>query len=179
MLASSKYQYRWDNWAKFLEWLSQEQQHECIELRLVNIAGTGGVKDLNELAVNAACWSRSTLGSPPFWATIPMCTTIRLGTRTFPIHTQIPKETKEYIAGLLRLKVSPEHILKLVHRGVYDSDDIFEQDLDDASVAARTEFIQLRDIRALRKDRLCDVQNTLRVPGRLTYKTYESSVARN
>ena len=35
-LASSKYQHRWDDWTKFQEWLSQEQQQQCIELHLVN-----------------------------------------------------------------------------------------------------------------------------------------------
>jgi hypothetical protein len=75
---------------------------------------------------------------------------------------------KEYIAGLLRLRVSPEHIvsayfvhtpflikplqLQLVHRGVYDSDDIFNHDMDKTSVASQSEFIQLRDIRRIEKD---------------------------
>ncbi|KAJ7030977.1 hypothetical protein C8F04DRAFT_885187, partial [Mycena alexandri] len=59
--------------------------------------------------------------------------------------TQISKETKEYIAGLLRMKVAPEHILRLLHHGTYDHDG------DGASVAARNEFIQLRDIRRIEK----------------------------
>ncbi|KAJ6475881.1 hypothetical protein DFH09DRAFT_849576, partial [Mycena vulgaris] len=86
-----------------------------------------------------------------------------LGNANLP-YTQIPKDTKEYIAGLLRLKVSPDHIvsntyllhttlilllqLKLRHHGVYDSDNLFDSE---ASTAARTEFIELRDIRRIEK----------------------------
>ncbi|KAJ7110912.1 hypothetical protein C8R44DRAFT_533129, partial [Mycena epipterygia] len=66
--------------------------------------------------------------------------------------TQIPKDTREYIAGLLRLKVMPEHILHLIHQGVYDADDLFENDLTGGPVAHRAEFIQLRDIRRIEKD---------------------------
>ncbi|KAJ6555866.1 hypothetical protein B0H19DRAFT_947528, partial [Mycena capillaripes] len=64
-------------------------------------------------------------------------------------YTQISKETREYIAGLLRLKVSPSHILQLVHQGVYNQDDAFDN--DDDSPAARNEFIQLQDIRRIEK----------------------------
>ncbi|KAJ6496886.1 hypothetical protein DFH09DRAFT_854266, partial [Mycena vulgaris] len=74
-----------------------------------------------------------------------------LGNANLPF-TQIPSDTREYIAGLLRLKVSPEHVLKIVHRGVYEGDDIFQQDLDNNFVAARTEFIELRDIRRIEKE---------------------------
>ncbi|KAJ7119830.1 hypothetical protein C8R44DRAFT_538578, partial [Mycena epipterygia] len=66
--------------------------------------------------------------------------------------TQIPKETREYIAGLLRMKVMPEHILRLLHQGVYDADDLFENDFNAKPVAHRAEFIQLRDIRRIEKD---------------------------
>ncbi|KAJ7210954.1 hypothetical protein C8J57DRAFT_1097961 [Mycena rebaudengoi] len=66
-------------------------------------------------------------------------------------YTQIPKDLHEYIAGLLRLKVAPEHILQLIHHGVYHEDALFEQDLDGTAVAARSEFIQLRDIRRIEK----------------------------
>ncbi|KAJ7112173.1 hypothetical protein C8R44DRAFT_528104, partial [Mycena epipterygia] len=74
-----------------------------------------------------------------------------LGNANLP-STQIPKDTREYIAGLLRLKVSPDHILQLIHRGVYNNDNLFEQDLDSNLVASRTEFIQLRDLRRIEKD---------------------------
>ncbi|KAJ7161863.1 hypothetical protein C8R43DRAFT_880427 [Mycena crocata] len=63
--------------------------------------------------------------------------------------TQIPKHTREYIAGLLRLGVAAEHILELLHHGVYDDEDTFENDLDGAHVASRAEFIQLRDVRRI------------------------------
>ncbi|KAJ7470045.1 hypothetical protein B0H11DRAFT_1634302, partial [Mycena galericulata] len=63
--------------------------------------------------------------------------------------TQIPKETREYIATLLRMKLEPDHIVRLC---VYDNDDLFDQDLDSNVVAARTEFIQLRDVRRIQKD---------------------------
>ncbi|KAJ7909815.1 hypothetical protein B0H13DRAFT_2329957 [Mycena leptocephala] len=68
--------------------------------------------------------------------------------------TQIPQETREYIAGLLRLKVSLNimWVLHLIHRGVYDNDDVFERDLDENFVAARSEFIQLKDIRHIEKE---------------------------
>ncbi|KAJ7250301.1 hypothetical protein C8J57DRAFT_1667859, partial [Mycena rebaudengoi] len=66
-------------------------------------------------------------------------------------YTQIPKDLHEYIAGLLRLKVAPEHILQLIHHGVSHEDALFEQDLDGTAVAARSEFIQLRDIRRIEK----------------------------
>ncbi|KAJ7666510.1 hypothetical protein B0H17DRAFT_876666, partial [Mycena rosella] len=66
-------------------------------------------------------------------------------------YTQIPKHTREYIAGLLWQKVAPDHILQLLHRGVYDQDDLFERDQDDQCVASRAEFIELRDIRRIEK----------------------------
>lgn len=42
--------------------------------------------------------------------------------------------------------------LNLLHRGVYDADGTFDDDLEGTSVASRTEFIQLRDIRRIEKD---------------------------
>ncbi|KAJ7712892.1 hypothetical protein B0H16DRAFT_1211608, partial [Mycena metata] len=66
--------------------------------------------------------------------------------------TQISKETKEYIAGLLRLKVAPDHILHLLHHGVYNHNDLFEHDQDGSSAAARNKFIQLRDIQRIEKN---------------------------
>ncbi|KAJ7746841.1 hypothetical protein DFH07DRAFT_691342, partial [Mycena maculata] len=63
---------------------------------------------------------------------------------------QIPKETREYIAGLLRQKIDPTHILSIIHGGVYDQDDLFER--DETVKAARSEFIELRDIRRIEKE---------------------------
>ncbi|KAJ7340844.1 hypothetical protein DFH08DRAFT_619576, partial [Mycena albidolilacea] len=65
--------------------------------------------------------------------------------------TQISKEAREYIAGLLRLKVSPNHILQLIHNGVYNQDDFFGCDQDGKTSAARNDFIQLWDIRRIEK----------------------------
>ncbi|KAJ7616248.1 hypothetical protein B0H17DRAFT_965728, partial [Mycena rosella] len=59
--ACPKYNHRWNNWAHSEAWLAQEQQEECVELRLTNTylgmpvfeqelryrcsrAGTGGIK---------------------------------------------------------------------------------------------------------------------------------------
>ncbi|KAJ7872655.1 hypothetical protein B0H14DRAFT_2570159 [Mycena olivaceomarginata] len=65
---------------------------------------------------------------------------------------QIPKETREYIAGLLQLHVSPEFILQLIHGGVYSNDDTFDND-QDGTVASRNDFIQLQDIRHIQQGR--------------------------
>ncbi|KAK7055933.1 hypothetical protein R3P38DRAFT_2761082 [Favolaschia claudopus] len=46
----------------------------------------------------------------------------------------------------------PQCPVQHVHRGIYDNDNLFEEDLDDGFVASRTEFIQLRDIRRIQKD---------------------------
>ncbi|KAJ6557623.1 hypothetical protein B0H19DRAFT_884853, partial [Mycena capillaripes] len=73
-----------------------------------------------------------------------------LGNDNLPF-TQISHETREYIAGLLRLKVSPNHILKLVHGDVYNDDNTFEDDDDNGVVASRNDFIQLKDIRRIEK----------------------------
>ncbi|KAJ7754950.1 hypothetical protein DFH07DRAFT_773516 [Mycena maculata] len=42
--------------------------------------------------------------------------------------------------------------LKLIHRGVYDSNNLFDEDLDPNSVVSRMEFIQLRDIHRRQKE---------------------------
>ncbi|KAJ7636454.1 hypothetical protein FB45DRAFT_742753 [Roridomyces roridus] len=74
-----------------------------------------------------------------------------LGRENLP-YTRIPKETREFIAGMLRLKVSSEKILEMVLNGVYDNDDFLDRDDDETMTASRTEFIQLRDIRKIEKD---------------------------
>ncbi|KAJ7677638.1 hypothetical protein B0H17DRAFT_888863, partial [Mycena rosella] len=71
-----------------------------------------------------------------------------LGNANLPF-TQILKDTKEHIVCLLRLGVSADHILKMLHRGVYDGDTLFDQ--DSTRVAECTEFIELRDIRRIQK----------------------------
>jgi hypothetical protein len=42
--------------------------------------------------------------------------------------------------------------LHLLHRGIYDEDNLFENDIQPDSVANRSEFIQLSDIRRIEKD---------------------------
>jgi hypothetical protein len=42
--------------------------------------------------------------------------------------------------------------LQLIHSGVYHEDNLFDKDSDDTTVAARTEFIQLRDVRRIQKE---------------------------
>ncbi|KAJ7468311.1 hypothetical protein B0H11DRAFT_2306036, partial [Mycena galericulata] len=74
-----------------------------------------------------------------------------LGNANLPF-TQIPKAAREHIAGLLRMKVAPEHIVSLFRSWAYDKDDLFEQNLDADFVAERTEFIELRDIRRIEKE---------------------------
>ncbi|KAJ7488704.1 hypothetical protein B0H11DRAFT_1720367 [Mycena galericulata] len=179
-LASGKYQNRWETWAAFEKWLASEKTANAIEFRLVNIyteselyirklryvcsrAGTGGQKAYTKLHPD---WNRKR--GPK--RTDCKCTLIvkqyldvlavlgnysdthnhDLGNANLPF-TQIPKAAREHIAGLLRMKVAPEHILKMMHRGAYDKDDLFEQDLDANFVAERTEFIVLRDIRRIEK----------------------------
>ncbi|KAJ7092325.1 hypothetical protein B0H15DRAFT_777313 [Mycena belliarum] len=180
-LDSGKFQKRWETLQDFDKWLSDEQRRLAIELRLVNTdtrsdrytqkrrfvcsrAGTGGKKTYVKIHPE---WTRKREGK----RTDCGCSLIvknypgvsivlgkyndahnhALGNANLR-YTQIPKETREYIAGLLRLKVTPEHILHLIHRGVYDSDALFEGEFDGDAVAARTEFIQLRDIRRIEKD---------------------------
>ncbi|KAF7372137.1 hypothetical protein MVEN_00072600 [Mycena venus] len=180
-LASGKYKKQWNCWRDFETWLAAEQESHALEFRLVNTytgsslytrqlryvcsrAGTGGQKEYNKLHPD---WNRKR--GPK--RTDRKCTLIvkqypdtsmvlgnysdihnhDLGNANLPF-TQIPKATREYIAGLLRLKVAPEHILKMLHRGVYDHDELFTQDLDENYVASRMEFIELRDIRRIEKE---------------------------
>ncbi|KAJ7202556.1 hypothetical protein GGX14DRAFT_330437, partial [Mycena pura] len=132
-LASSKYQHRWDNWVKFQEWLLQEQQQQCIELRLVNTyrrmpayerkcryvcsrAGTGGIKPYTRRhpewnqklgSKRTGCECSLLVKEYPGISTVlghySNAHNHQIGNENLP-YTQIPKETKEYIAGLLRLK---------------------------------------------------------------------------
>ncbi|KAJ7806691.1 hypothetical protein B0H14DRAFT_2381789 [Mycena olivaceomarginata] len=139
---SDKYHLSWGSWHAFEAWRTEEERSKCIELRLVNTfyglpefeqqlrficsrAGTGGVKNYAKLHPE---WNRKI----PSKRTDCKCT---LQVKQYPgtstilgqysdIHdhptgnenlrfTQIPKETREYIAGLLRLKVVPEHIVQV------------------------------------------------------------------
>ncbi|KAF7372258.1 SWIM-type domain-containing protein [Mycena venus] len=180
-LASGKYQKQWKSWRDFEAWLAAEQEQHALEFRLVNTytgsclytrqlryvcsrAGTGGQKEYVKLHPD---WNRKR--GPK--RTDCKCTLIvkqypdistvlgnysdvhdhDLGNANLPF-TQIPKAAREQIAGLLRMKVAPEHILKMLHRGVYDHDELFTQDLDTDYIASRMEFIELRDIRRIEKE---------------------------
>ncbi|KAJ7247684.1 hypothetical protein C8J57DRAFT_978067, partial [Mycena rebaudengoi] len=64
---------------------------------------------------------------------------------------QIPKDTREYIAGLLRLKVSADHIVSHLHNKILERSNRRLIAKTSAS-RQRTEFITLRDIRHIQKD---------------------------
>ncbi|KAJ7665805.1 hypothetical protein B0H17DRAFT_951239 [Mycena rosella] len=183
-LASGNYQQQWTSWQEFQKWLCDEQAAKAIELRLVNTnaksslytrklryvcsrAGTGGEKEYVKAhpewnrkrgPKRTACKCSLVVKEYPGTSTIlgNYCDMHNhpLGDANLP-YTQIPKETREYTAGLLRLRVAPDHILKLLHRGVYEDDGPLENDLDDTDdtgVATRAEFIELRDIQSIQKD---------------------------
>jgi hypothetical protein len=138
--SSEKYQHSWDDWTAFETWRAQEQREKCIEFRLVKTysglpeferqlryvcsrAGTGGIKPYSKLHPE---WNRKI----PSKRTDCKCTLLvkqypgistvlgnysdthdhPIGNLNLPF-VQIPKETREYIAGLLRIKVAPDHIV--------------------------------------------------------------------
>lgn len=141
-IASSKYQNRWESWTEFQEWLAEEQRTQGIELRLVNTyagmpeferqlrfvcsrGGTGGVKpytkrhpDWNRKIeskltdCNCRLLVKQYPGLPTVLGNYRAEHDHALGNANLPF-TQIPKDTREYIAGLLRLKVSPDHIVRI------------------------------------------------------------------
>ncbi|KAJ7511851.1 hypothetical protein B0H11DRAFT_1700081 [Mycena galericulata] len=172
---------RWETWSDFQNWIAEEQRSRAIELRLVNTyqglpeferqlryvcsrGGTGGIKTYLKShpewnrkieTKRTDCKCRLLVKQYPGISTVLGDYRDehdhKLGNANLRF-TQIPKETREHIAALLRLKLEPDHILRLIHQGVYDNDDLFERDLDSDFVAARTEFIQLRDIRRIQKE---------------------------
>ncbi|KAK6988248.1 hypothetical protein R3P38DRAFT_2804725 [Favolaschia claudopus] len=180
-VALGTFNLRWEDWPDFERWLSEEQRQNGIELSLVNTylgepafsrklryvcsrAGTGGIKtyvkkypERERKIPNKRTDCKCRLIVKQYPGVSVVLGDYRdqhdhsLGNANLPF-TQIPRETREYIAGLLRFKVDPDHILRLVHRGVYDNDNLFEEDFDDGFVASRTEFIQLRDIRRMQKE---------------------------
>ncbi|KAJ6552239.1 hypothetical protein DFH09DRAFT_833175, partial [Mycena vulgaris] len=165
----------------FQKWRNQEERAKGIEFALVNTyhgmpeflrqcryvcsrAGTGGSKQYDKLhptwtrkrgAKRTECKCVLLVKQYPGLSTILGSYTEDhdhpLGTANLPF-TRIPKETREYIAGMLRFKMAPEHILKLLHDGVYNQDRLFDPDLDDGIAVSRTEFIELRDIRKIQKE---------------------------
>lgn len=139
-LASAKYEKQWEDWAAFEKWITSEQEENAIEFCLVNTyqgsnlyirqlryvcsrAGTGGQKAYTKLHPD---WTRkrgpkrtdckcnlivkqypgrsTILGNYSDGHNHP------LGNANLP-YTRIPKEARERIAGLLRMKVAPEHIV--------------------------------------------------------------------
>ncbi|KAJ7206518.1 hypothetical protein GGX14DRAFT_637440, partial [Mycena pura] len=177
---SGQYKISWADWAAFLAWWEQEQAQLCIELRLVNTyrnsaeylrklryvcsrAGTGGTKTYTKKFPERSRKVESKRTSCKCCLLVkeyPGISTVLgsyINEHDHPLgnenlqHTRVSKETREYIAALLRLGVAVEHILKTLHRGVYSADsenfDTYEN-----LVAVRNEFIQLKDVRRIEKE---------------------------
>jgi hypothetical protein len=139
-IASSEYQQRWETWTDFENWIVQEQRSKGIELHLVNTylglpeferklryvcsrAGTGGLKtyvkrhpEWNRKIENKRtdCKCRLLVKQYPGISTVLGSYRDEhdhaLGNANLR-YTNIPKETREHIAGLLRLKLEPDHIV--------------------------------------------------------------------
>ncbi|KAJ7107299.1 hypothetical protein C8R43DRAFT_905769, partial [Mycena crocata] len=180
-LASGDYLEQWENWSEFQKWQAEEERKNCIEICLVNTysrlpayerkcrfvcsrSGTGGIKEyvkkhptwqykLPSKRTDCKCslTVKQYPGIPTVLGAYSKSHNHALGNTNLPF-TRIPKETREYMAGLLRLKVKTDHILQLVHNGVYSGDDAFDTDFEPGHVAARSEFIQLKDIQRIEKD---------------------------
>ncbi|KAJ7716436.1 hypothetical protein B0H16DRAFT_1388907 [Mycena metata] len=133
---------RWENFRDFEVWLATEQQAQMIELRLVNTyhisplydrqlryvysgAGTGGKKEYTKLYPE---WNRKIQSK---FTDCPCSLIVKQypGTTVVLDHNRptgngnlrfvrIPAATREYIAAQVRNKVSPQHILELLHRRV-------------------------------------------------------------
>lgn len=142
-LECGKYQKQWKDWQQFEEWLVQEQADKTVEFGLANTyktsnlytrklyyvcsrAGTGGIKNYVKLHPE---WQRK---RGPKRTNCPCTLTVKeypgrstvlgqyldvhnheLGNGNLP-YTRIPKEARERIAGLLRMKVTAEHIVSLL-----------------------------------------------------------------
>ncbi|KAJ7697907.1 hypothetical protein B0H17DRAFT_1130186 [Mycena rosella] len=139
--AYPKYNHRWNNRVHFKAWLAQEQQEECVKLRLTNTylgmpvfeqglqyhcsrAGTGGVKKYTKWHPE---WEHKI---PPKCTDCPCTLLVKqyLGVSTilgnyFKEHNhsvgsknlwfmRIPNKTQEYIAGLVQLRVVSNHIVR-------------------------------------------------------------------
>ncbi|KAJ6523817.1 hypothetical protein B0H19DRAFT_874803, partial [Mycena capillaripes] len=63
--------------------------------------------------------------------------------------TQIPKDTRKYIARLLRFKVAPEHIVRSEKTSTFFTDPYLAPS---APSRSWTEFIQLCDICQIKKE---------------------------
>ncbi|KAJ7163664.1 hypothetical protein C8R46DRAFT_902402, partial [Mycena filopes] len=192
--ASSEYTRSWVSWTEFQGWRAAEEEKHCIELRLVNTfcglpeferqcryvcsrAGTGGQKEYTKRHPE---WTRKIPSKHTDCRCILMVkeypgTSTVLGTyraeHNHPLghanlrFTRISKETREYIAGLLCLKVDAAHIVNRVpnYSGKPEFDlgpeisgwaevSVHGCNNDTSTSAKRNEFIQLRDIRRIEKD---------------------------
>jgi len=139
-LARQKYTNQWDSWENFSTWLKNEQEEKTVELRLSKTVygepafkatfyylcsrhGTGGVKAYQKkhldwerkvpnkrtdcpgsLRVKSYPGSQTVLG---FYDAVHNHET---GKANLP-YVRISAETREFIAGLLRLHVEPPHIV--------------------------------------------------------------------
>jgi len=139
-LAKERYTNRWDSWDDFSTWLKNEQEEKAIELRLSKTVygnpafkatfyylcsrhGTGGIKAYQKkhpdwerkvpnkrtdcpgsLRVKSYPGSQAVLG---FYDAVHNHET---GKANLP-YVHISAETREFIAGLLRLHVEPPHIV--------------------------------------------------------------------
>jgi hypothetical protein len=137
---SADYGHRWDSWADFKVWLAKEEREKGIELKLVKTypgtvaydnryrfvcsrKGTGGLKSYNKLRpdwVRKRENKRTNCGCVLIVKRYPGVATVLgqyvdqhdhpLGNDNL-LFTRIPTETREYIAAMLRLKVSPDYIV--------------------------------------------------------------------
>ncbi|KAF7371682.1 hypothetical protein MVEN_00024400 [Mycena venus] len=142
-LKSLKYPHKWDSWASFTTWHMQEQRKNGIELRRVKTYKDTLFQQKPGTYDEKIRFFSTVLGNYTVEHNHPV------GNENLRF-TRISHETREYIAGLLRLKVSPNFILQLLHGGVYHNDSGFEDD-ENGAVASRNDFIQLRDIRRIEK----------------------------
>jgi hypothetical protein len=136
----SKFTHSWETPHAFEHWLAEEERTNCIELSLVkkisglpafevkyryvcSRRGTGGVKAYEKKCPGRSqqladkqtwCECALTIKQYPGWTTMlgdysnEHNHTLGNGNLAF---TRIPKKTREHIAGLLRLKVAPDHIV--------------------------------------------------------------------
>ncbi|KAJ6575589.1 hypothetical protein DFH09DRAFT_865509, partial [Mycena vulgaris] len=130
-IVSSKYQHHWETWTEFQDWRAREEQNKCIELRLINTypglpsyerqcryvcSRAGGDKPYTKIHPE---WNRKREpkridckcvlivkeypGVPTILGNYAQEHNHALGNANLPF-MQISKDTREYIAGLLRLK---------------------------------------------------------------------------
>ncbi|KAJ7589141.1 hypothetical protein C8J56DRAFT_1164058 [Mycena floridula] len=153
---SGDYNMVWDNEAGFKEWLKLEESRKSIEFRVTHNNpgktynrsirrvcarnGTGGASKYRPKFPEHQRKVESKRTGCGALLTIKTYndTNIVLGKyvdqHDHPLgndnvrFTRISKETREYIASLLRMHIEPAHILKLVHQGCYHNTDANPKD---------------------------------------------------